>query len=314
MIVWLTGAKGFIGQYLARHHASKGHLVLGVGHGDWPNATSEAGLTYWVNGEISAVNLSLMQDACGKPDLVVHLAGGGSVGAAVAHPSEDFNRTVNSTLALLEWLRLNSPHTKLVGVSSAAVNGVCHSGRLDESAPTNPVSPYGYHKLMMEQLCQSYAGSYGLQCVVLRLFSVYGPGLRKQLLWDLCNRLQASPAVIELSGTGNELRDWTHISDVVNAVELTASLASTEVPTFAVGSGCATSVRDIAQSVISVFAAKGGQTMLRFNGNVRPGDPFSLVANPTRLEALGFACGITPLIGVPDYVRWFLSLADSRSM
>ena len=158
---------------------------------------------------------------------------------------------------------------------------------------------------MMEQLCRSYATCYGLSCLVLRLFSVYGPGLRKQLLWDLCQRLAASPAIVELSGTGDELRDWTHVEDVLRAIEATFALAASDVPIFNVGTGRATSVREVAQMVIDAFGTAGIRSELRFNGKVRAGDPFSLVADPARLRTLGFEWRITPQQGIADYVQWF---------
>ena len=312
MIVWITGAKGFIGQHLARHLADKEHTVLGIGHGLWPEAADEARLKFWLNGEISTSNLTSLRAICGLPDLVVHLAGGASVGGAVANPFEDFSRTVSTTAELLEWLRLNSSATRVVVVSSAAVYGSSQLGRISEAAPTHPVSPYGFHKLMMEQLCRSYAACYGMKCGVLRLFSVYGSGLRKQLLWDICRRLLDEPKSIELSGTGDELRDWTHIFDVVRAIEATYAMASPEVPVFNLGSGQATTVRDIAQTVIDVFAEKGISCELRFNGAVRPGDPFSLVADPHQLQELGFVWHVKPQDGISEYVRWFLSQSAGR--
>lgn len=305
MVVWITGAKGFIGQHLSRHLAARGDAVLGLGHGLWPEAAAEAGLALWINGEIVGSNLNSLRLANGRPDLVVHLAGGSSVGAAMANPLEDFSRTVASTAELLEWLRQESPQSRLVVVSSAAVHGTGHDGRIAEGDAAQPFSPYGYHKLMMEQLCRSYGSCYGLPCVALRLFSVYGPGLRKQLLWDLCRRLSDAPAVVELSGTGEELRDWTQVEDVVRVIEVTSTLAAPEVPTFNVGTGTATPVREVAQMVIDAFQTEGLRSELRFNGNVRAGDPFSLVADPTRLQALGFECRVSLRQGIAGYVDWF---------
>ena len=77
-----------------------------------------------------------------------------------------------------------------------------------------PMSPYGQHKLMMEQLCRSYAMIFGLRSTVARLFSVYGPHLRKQLLWDICSRLERNGRTLVLGGTGAEIRDWTDVRDV----------------------------------------------------------------------------------------------------
>ena len=93
-----------------------------------------------------------------------------------------------------------------------------------------PFSAYGYHKLMMEQLCRCYATTYGTRVAVTRLFSVYGSFLQKQLLWDLCTKLASGTSTVELGGTGEELRDWTDVRDVVRALSLVKELASDAVP------------------------------------------------------------------------------------
>ena len=307
MIVWVTGAKGFIGQHLARYLASRGNTVLGIGHGLWPESEEDAKLAYWLNGNVTSNNLTYLQAINGLPDLVVHLAGGSSVGVALDNPFEDFSRTVETTAELLDWLRINSLQTRLIAISSAAVYGVAHLGQIDELSIPKPVSPYGYHKLMMEQLCRSYSDSYGLRCLVLRLFSVYGSGLRKQLLWDICRRLKSLPNSIELSGMGNEQRDWIHISDVVRAIDFITDLPSTEVPIFNVGSGKGTSVREIAQMVIDIFAEDSERSELFFNRNIRVGDPYSLVSKPDKLHSLGFDCSVSPYEGVKEYVHWFMN-------
>jgi UDP-glucose 4-epimerase len=123
------------------------------------------------------------------------------------HPLEDFRRSVDTSARLFEWVRVNAPHTKIVCVSSAAVYGADHSGPIPETAPLSPYSPYGCHKAMMEMLCQSYVRNYGMRITIGRLFSVYGAGLEKQLLWDLCCKLRGNPGVVTLGGTGQELRD-----------------------------------------------------------------------------------------------------------
>ena len=69
---------------------------------------------------------------------------------------------------------------------------------------------------MTELLCESYARNFGLQTATVRWFSVYGPELRKQLLWDLCHRFKGRPATLEIGGTGNETRDWIHVTDAVS--------------------------------------------------------------------------------------------------
>ena len=76
-----------------------------------------------------------------------------------------------------------------------------------------------------------------------------------------------------------------------------------------VGSGRATSVREVAQTVIAAFGEAGVRSELSFNGQVRAGDPFSLVADPSRLQALGFECHVSSQQGIADYVHDFLAPA-----
>jgi UDP-glucose 4-epimerase len=304
--VWITGARGFIGRNLSKWLSQQGYTVAGLGHGAWPEAeASQWGISLWLNGDILSSNLVHLRSALGVPDIVFHLAGGSSVGAALAAPREDFARTVGTTVELLEWMRREAPQTRLVVLSSAAVYGNGHPGHIDEGATLSPYSPYGHHKLMMEQLCRSYAASYGLASAVVRLFSVYGAGLKKQLLWDLCNKLSAGSESIELSGTGGELRDWTDIRDVVRVLDQVSRLATSKVPVLNGGSGVATSVAAIAEQLSAAWAGSGRAKALRFNGRPRPGDPFSLVAAPSRLQALGFEWRIPIAQGLVDYVHWY---------
>jgi len=304
MTVWVTGANGFIGRHLIRELADAGHTVHGLGHGTFEESERRRlGLQSWFNGEIDAANLNALANAHGLPRKVFHLAGGSSVGLSIALPFEDFSRTVVSTARLLEWLRNAAPQALLVAASSAAVYGAEHPGPISENAAVLPISPYGQHKLMMEQLCRSYAHSFGVRSIVVRLFSVYGPNLRKQVLWDVCFRLQADATTLTLGGTGAEIRDWTDVRDVVRLLVGIGELKSQEK--FEIingGSGQGTSVADIAGEIVRNW---GSATRVQFSGAARSGDPVSLLADDTALRAAGFNWRIPLGRGIRDYVNWF---------
>jgi UDP-glucose 4-epimerase len=204
-------------------------------------------------------------------------------------------------------MRLDAPRARLVAVSSAAVYGSGHTGAITEDAQTEPFSPYGYHKLMMESLCRSYGASFGLNSVVARLFSVFGPGLRKQLLWDTCVRLETGEQPLVLGGTGDELRDWTDVRDVVRAIAGLPAEASPKARPLNVGTGIATPVRQVATWLAEAFHGSGPMVDVRFSGQSRPGDPFSLVADGSRLAALGFEWQRPVRQAFRDYVQWFRS-------
>lgn len=303
--VWITGAHGFIGQYLARHLADRGYTVAGIGHGAWLSSeAAQWGISSWINGDITAGNLGQMAHALGVPDVIFHLAGGSSVGAALANPQEDFMRTVGSASQLFEWVRLQAPSVRVVAISSAAVYGAGHTGKIPEDAHLTPFSPYGAHKMMMETLAGSYGANFGLQIALPRLFSVYGSGLKKQLLWDMCGKFAAG-GTVELGGSGDELRDWTDVRDVVNALECTAALASVTAPVLNIATAVATPVREIAASVASHWEVERPADKVLFNGRSRSGDPHSLVADISRMSALGIECSMSVAQGIAEYVAWY---------
>jgi UDP-glucose 4-epimerase len=303
MTVWITGAAGFMGRYLARALTDAGHAVHGIGHGALTDSDKQRlGLRTWLNGEIDAAGLNALA-VHGLPSKVFHLAGGSSVGLSITKPLEDFSRNVVSTARLLEWLRVASPESLIVAVSSAAVYGADHHGPISESATPAPMSPYGRHKLMMEQLCQSYSASFGMRTLIARLFSVYGPKLHKQLLWDVCSQLQQDGRTLVLGGTGAEIRDWTDVRDIARYLSVIADLPQPEK--FRIingGSGRGTSVAEITGILVRNW---GTDVAVRYSGIVRPGDPPSLLADDAALRRLSFDWQIPLERGIADYVNWF---------
>jgi len=302
---WVTGAHGFIGRHVVSELARQGDAVAGIGHGAWAEADwRAAGLTTWLNADVGAESLTALAQVTGAPRAVIHLAGGSSVALSLRAPHEDFQRTVCTSLALLDWLRSFAPRAPAVFVSSAAVYGEGHAGRIAEQAAVAPLSPYGAHKAMMELACRAFAGNYGLRIVVVRLFSVYGAGLEKQLLWDLCGQLAAG-AGVTLSGTGREQRDWLHVTDAARLLTAARGWAGVEDGSLLVlngGTGIGVEIRDLAGR----FAVAWGNTApIGFSGAGRAGDPVSLVADVGQLNARGFR----PLVhlddGLAGVVSWY---------
>jgi dTDP-D-glucose 4,6-dehydratase len=186
------------------------------------------------------------------------------------------------------------------------VYGSGHTGQIPEDAESHPFSPYGYHKRVMEDLCRSYAASYGQRAVIARLFSVYGSGLKKQLLWDLCSRLASGVDPLVLSGSGDELRDWTDVRDVVSALQTLLELADASVPAFNVGTGRGSTVREIATLVRDCWFEPGRPAVsLQFSGESRAGDPFSMIAPPDRLHSVKFRWHVELQEGLANYLAWF---------
>lgn len=299
----ITGARGFIGSHLAALIASLGHKVVGIGHGTFaPQRLEKLGISQWINGDIDHANLQQMVRRSGEIEAVFHLAGGSHVGRSFENPAEDFSRTVVAGSQLLEWVRQNSPQTKIVIASSAAVYGAGHDGPIAEDAPLNPFSPYGAHKAMLEALSCSYNKNFGIRVAICRLFSVYGEGLEKQLIYDLCRKCTHNKDIIELGGTGTELRDWLHVSDVTRLLWLLQEKNHDSLKIINGGSGAGETVSEVAHRVIQAW---GEPRTVRFDGQVRQGDPISLLADPSESQKLGFTPLIDNQTGFQRVVNWF---------
>lgn len=312
----VTGCFGFIGQYLCKGLIAKGGVVKGIGHknsGDLLIAENE--MLQFYNATLNSTSLQDMYGSKGDyPDVIFHLAGGSSVGVAIENPKRDFDRTVGSTLSLLEWIRLECPNTLLIVISSAAVYGAQYSAPINELDSVSPYSPYGYNKYIMETLCRSYVDNYGLKVKVARVFSVYGEHLKKQLLWDLCKKLEQSPTgPIELGGTGGEKRDWIHVDDVVSCVIKLSECSDTTLSLVNVASGHVSSVKEIALIVLNAWHGKGNNCCnIVFNGKVRKGDPFSLIADVNLMkDSLGVTCKALE-VGLCNYVEWFKAVHEIK--
>lgn len=296
----VLGAAGFVGRNVCKQLAAQGFSVLGLGHGQWDEQERQTfGLSAWLDADIS---LTAIQTVCEghAPILAVHCAGSGAVSHSFAAPATDFSRSVDTTLAMLEYARLQPQRMRVVLASSAAVYGDQGDRDITEDLPAAPMSPYGYHKVMAEQLCQSYSRFFGLETRIVRLFSVYGEGLRKQLLWDALNKFKrGTPSFF---GTGEELRDWIHVDDAARLLCLAASASGVGHDIYNGGH-----VRANTREVLTLLA-QAGQTGLEpvFSGEAHPGNPRRLTASHERAAAaLGFKPQIDLQQGLQRYATWF---------
>lgn len=296
--ILVTGANGFIGRHVARTAAEQGHRVVGIGHGDWTDEGWRGwGLSEW--HEMDVTLASLVAHA-GEPDVIVHCAGGSSVGFSLENPAQDFERTVLTTVEVLEYLRTSAPSAALVYPSSAAVYGDATAMPITEDSPPAPISPYGFHKRMAEDLAHSYAAGFGIRVAIVRLFSAYGVELRKQLLWDAARKATAGDC--RFAGTGRETRDWVNVADVARLLLLAGNHADSGAPTVNGASGTEVEVGEI---LGVLFEALGAEGKPEFTGASRPGDPARYVGDPSRARSWGWSAERPWEDGVREYARWF---------
>ena len=177
--------------------------------------------------------------------MILHCAGSANVGASVVNPMADLDGNLHSLYQLLLALKSFEKRPEIIFLSSAGVYGNPRQLPVRESDVAAPMSPYGLHKHMGEELCEYYNRIHGYHIRSIRIFSAYGNGLRKQLLWDIYQKYQ-NTGRIELFGTGEETRDFIHVSDIMRAIDLILSYDGTET-VINVANGEEVSIRELAE-------------------------------------------------------------------
>jgi UDP-glucose 4-epimerase len=300
-VAWLTGATSFLGRHVARRLDRDGFKVVGFSRRPIaPASASEWGFATIEVGDFEPQLLEQAYRQFGAPAVAFHAIGSGSVRQAAQDPAADYERTFRSAAILIKVLGQHSPGTRLIYPSSAAVYGIAPEGEISELAPVGPISEYGKTKLLTEEICREQSQASGLQIIVARFFSVYGPLQKKLLLWDIAQRLLSGQTSIKLGGTGRESRDFIHVADAA-AIVVKLAQSKGAIGTFNIGTGRATSITDLASKMVS---AMNVSAEILFSGIARPGDPVHQQADVRRLSEFG----LTPCIrldqGLTDYVHW----------
>jgi len=303
MKIAITGAAGFIGSQLVEKFHSIGHEVHALSEREIENSRLYCYTVRLPSAEI----YSLINNI--QPDVFIHAAGKSSVPNSVLNPAADFAAGPPVVFQLLDALRVHSPESTLIFLSSAAVYGNPIVLPIKESSTPQPISPYGHHKRQSELILREFASIYGINCISARIFSAYGNGLRRQLLWDICQKAQHSEKV-ELMGNGKETRDFIHVNDVVEAINLLIESFPVNEPEVNICSGIPTRISDMAALISASFSH---QPQVLFTGIHQPGAPDNWQGDNSWLTRKSFACKVSLDQGVKDYVKWFDSITKGAS-
>jgi UDP-glucose 4-epimerase len=190
-----------------------------------------------------------------------------------------------------------------VFLSSGAIYGETSILGASESVSPNPISPYGVGKTRAEEYLSSVASS-RMPIVILRVFSTYSNGLTSRLPYVIRQKF-SEERNCNFAGSGEELRDFVHTSDLVSA---TSKIISKElispISFWNIASGTALSVREIVQIACNELGRSDNVFYtFNFNNKLRPFDPKILVANISKLRSIGFEPEVSPREGLAEYFR-----------
>jgi UDP-glucose 4-epimerase len=294
----VTGAGGFLGRYLIEEANAQQLKVMGVDRIPRPRELN----CQWAECLLPSDPFeSLVAET--QPEVIIHAAGTASVQDSILHPLDDFKQNVFVFAHVLETVRGFAPSCRVILISSAAVYGNPQKMPVAESAATHPLSPYGYHKLLCELMGLQYAQVYGVKFAAARVFSAYGEGLRKQVLWDICQKILSGG--VDLSGTGDETRDFVHARDVAKGLFTLMAHARFDGGIYNLANGEQVKIRDLAALLSQ---AMNRSVEIKFSGVNRQGDPLNWQADTHAIRELGFEPSIKFEEGARRYADWVRSL------
>jgi dTDP-glucose 4,6-dehydratase/UDP-glucose 4-epimerase len=277
--ILIIGSKGFIGSSCVSFFSGKNDVV---GCDIVPD-TSENYFQVHSGEELSKVISSSSFDIC------INASGSAHVGFSFQDPEMDGELNVTNVRRIIDALYEFNPACRLINFSSAAVYGNPDVLPVKEDSPLKPLSPYGQNKLIAEKLLANAAAEKGLRTCSLRVFSVYGPRLHKQIFWDIFQKSRKSN-VVRLFGTGKESRDFIFIEDLLKAVECILDHADFRGEVYNVASGIETSIAYAAE----IFLSRIDPALTtEFSGEIKTGDPMNWRADISKIAALGFVPGIS---------------------
>ena len=222
----VTGCAGFIGSYLVDELLKNNWAVSGIDnfHPYYERKLKEINIKNtkkfsFTEGSILSENdLSKLPT---KIDYLFHYAAIAGVRNSILHPDEYFKINLDGTKKLLQKF----PDTKkIIFASTSSVYGEVspEDFPVKETHSSNPISPYGESKKQAEEFCQKFAKENGIELVILRFYTVYGPRQRPDEAFTKFIRLILNGKPIPVYGDGNKERDFTYVSDIVNGSLLAA--------------------------------------------------------------------------------------------
>lgn len=309
----VTGGAGFIGSHLVESLLGQGHQVTIIDDFNdyYDPAIKRLNISGFqdritvVEGDIRDTALVEQIFLKGKFDAIVHLAARAGVRPSIQAPKLYLTTNVDGTFNLLEACR-NHGVNDFIFASSSSVYGVNPKVPFAETdALTRTISPYAATKLAGEQLCSNYSHLFGIRCMCLRFFTVYGPRQRPDLAISKFTRNILSDVSIQQYGDGTTARDYTYVEDIVSGIIAAANYRESDFEIFNLGGSATTT---LAELIKLVEGACEKDANIEITGD-QPGDVPRTYADVSKANSLLGYSPKTPIAeGIKKYVEWFKNI------
>ena len=304
----VTGGAGFIGSHLVEGLTAAGHRVRVLDNfctGLRDNLAHVSPAPEIVDGDVG--DPAVAERATAGVGLVFHLAALASVQQSVENPAATHRTCATGTLNILDAARRHKVRRVVYAASSSAY-GVPAGDVQTEADPLTPLSPYAAAKLAGELYMQAFAATYGLETVRLRFFNIFGPRQRADspysgviALFTAALTAGRTPSVF---GDGLQSRDFTYVTDVVQALMKAAEVPGVSGRVYNVGTGRSVNLLEL----IAALNRELGTNLTPKHGPSRAGDVRFSRADITRARReLGYEPRVAFADGLAETLRWYRS-------
>ena len=272
--ILVTGSRGFVGKNLVEELKRQDADVLTLT--DHDGRRIDIRDQQRVKGIINEIR---------NIDIVYHLAAITSVPFSFENPRETYDVNVLGTLNILELCR--SCNADKIVFASSYVYGQPQYLPIDEEHPLQPTNPYARSKILGEELCRAYNTDFGVKCIILRPFNIYGVGQNKNfLIPSIIAQLRYGK--IELKDPEPK-RDFIYISDVIDAY-IKAGEFNGDFDVFNIGYGKSYSVKEIVDKIIHLY---GKDVKVKYSGERRKNEIMDTIADIKKAkEKLGWKTSV----------------------
>jgi len=289
MNILIIGSNGFIGKSLY-NHLSSFYNVYGVD-------VVESNQNFF--SQINSISEIENLEGINSFDFIINASGSTDVKRSNELPLNDFEKNTLNVYEILSIIKLKNPESKFINISSGAVYGNKNSAAI-ETDKLNPVSTYGFNKKIAENICEHFYNQFKISSYSLRIFSAYGPGLKRQLFWDLYEK-SLKTNQIELYGDSTDYRDFIYIDDICEFIDIIIDKNISGHHVFNLSSGLLTTI----ESAVKIFFNILDKNLkYSFSGNSIQGYPKGVFADISKAKKFGFVPKYTLEQGLKKTIEW----------
>jgi UDP-glucose 4-epimerase len=277
--ILLLGGYGFIGSFFFKTYRKK-YKIYRFGR-------------FLKNQKITLSRLLKINTAF---DIIIDCSGGSSVSESINNPKKEYSKTILTIKSIIKFLKKLKKKPIYVFLSSAAVYGNSKGKKLV------PISNYGRNKLYAENALKKISKKEKIRLIIIRFYSIFGNGLKKQLIWDTMKKISKNQ--ILFFGTGNEKRSWLHVCDAVKLIEASILISRVNGKIIDAPSKYTLQNKVMIKKIFNILKYKKKPIFRNIN---RLGDPSELITKKKKYKNLKWKQKKNLDQELKNYVKWYLN-------